>query len=452
MLGKNRNQNQENLFSTPLRDLLNPQHELYQLAHAIDWKKFEDGFASLYSHTGRPSAPIRLMVSLLLLKQIDDLGDETVVAKWVENPYYQYFSGMDVFQWKPPIDPTDLVKFRQRIGQDGIELIFKASVDLHGDLATEDEIVADTTVQEKAIRYPTDARLYSRVIELCRRINQEEGLPMRQSYVRTVPKLMRQSFYAHHPKRRKNASKARKRLKTIAGRMVRELERNLSAELAQRYASKLEIFNRVLVQTRHSKNKIYALHAPEVACIAKGKAHPKYEFGSKVSIATTKTAGIIVAVENFTGNPYDGDTLQATLELYQKLHHCDPKLVIADRGYRGRKQIGNIQVLTPTKPRPSDTPYQKRKLRQVFRRRTAIEPRIGHLKSRFRLHRNWLKSVHGDRINLFLSAAAWNIKKWINAVAKAALAGIWAVLSWLVEVLGPVWEPAQISWARRSAV
>jgi IS5 family transposase len=145
MIGKNRDQNQGNLFSTPLRNLLNPRHELYQLADAIDWKKLEDRFAPLYSHTGRPSAPIRLMVSLLLLKQIDNLGDETVVAKWVENPYYQYFSGMDVFQWKPPIDPTDLVKFRQRIGQEGVELIFKASVDLHGDLATEDEIIAIRT-------------------------------------------------------------------------------------------------------------------------------------------------------------------------------------------------------------------------------------------------------------------------------------------------------------------
>lgn len=129
---------------------------------------------------------------------------------------------------------------------------------------------------------------------------------------------MRQSFYAHHPKRRRKASKARKGLKTIAGRMVRELKRNLSAELTQHYASKLEILNRVLTETRHSKHKIYALQAPEVACIAKGKAHPKYEFGSKISIATTKTAGIIVALENFTDNPYDGDTLQATLALYQK--------------------------------------------------------------------------------------------------------------------------------------
>jgi len=163
---------------------------------------------------------------------------------------------------------------------------------------------------------------------------------------------------------------------------------------------------------------------------------------------TTKTAGIIVAVENFTGNPYDGDTLQAILELYQKLHRCDPKLVIADRGYRGRKQIGKTQVLTPTKPRPSDTPYQKRKLRQAFRRRTAIEPRIGHLRSRFRLHRNWLKGAHGDRINLFLSAAAWNIKKWMNAVAKAASAVIWAVLSWLLEVHRSVWPPDQTNWGK----
>ena len=426
MIGKTPDQNQGNLFSTTLRDLLNPGHELYLLANKINWKQFEDDLAPLYSHTGRPSAPIRLMVSLLILKQIDDLGDETVVGKWVENPYYQYFSGMNVFQWKPPIDPTDLVKFRQRIGEEGVKLIFKASIDVHGDLATEDQIVADTTVQSKAITYPTDAKLYKRVIEYCRRVSREEGFRMRQSYVRVVPQLMREQFNAHHPKRRKKARKAFRKLKTIAGRLVRELERNLGPDPGAKHAELLIILKKTLSQTRKSKDKVYAIHAPEVACIAKGKAFPKYEFGSKVSIATTKTAGIIVAVENFQGNPYDGDTLKATLDIYKDLHKCEPKLLIADRGYRGRRQIGKTTILTPTKSKQSDSYYKKRQIRYQFRRRTAIEPLIGHLKSRFRLNRNWLKGTQGDRINLFLAAAAWNFKKWMRRNGSASL------LTWIL--------------------
>lgn len=425
MIGKTSSQHQGNLFSTPLRDLLNPGHELYQLADQINWKQLEDSFAPLYSHTGRPSAPIRLMVSLLILKQIDDLGDETVVGKWVENPYFQYLSGMDIFQWKPPIDPTDLVKFRQRIGEEGVKLIFKASVEINGDLSREDEIVADTTVQPKAITFPTDAKLYKRVVEWCRRISLEEGITIRQSYVRVIPNLMRQQFNAHHPKRRKNATRARRKLKTIAGRMVRELERNLGPNPDSRHIGLLIILKKAVTQSRKTKDKIYAIHAPEVACIAKGKAFPKYEFGSKVSIATTKTAGIIVAVENFQGNPYDGDTLKATLDLYKELHQCEPKLLIADRGYRGRKKIGATSILTPGKPRKSDSYYKKRQIRNQFRRRTAIEPRIGHLKSRFGLNRNWLKGAHGDRINLFLAAAAWNFKKWMGRTCRASF---WSVL------------------------
>ncbi|MCL4109800.1 UNVERIFIED_CONTAM: hypothetical protein GTU68_052059 [Idotea baltica] len=431
MIGKNPDQNQGNLFSTPLCDLLNPGHELFLLADKIDWKRFEDSFAPLYSHTGRPSAPIRLMVSLLILKQIDDLGDETVVGKWVENPYYQYFSGMDIFQWKPPIDPTDLVKFRQRIGEEGVKLIFKASVDVNGDLATEDQIVADTTVQSKAITYPTDAKLYDRVIEYCRRISRKEGFQIRQSYVRVVPQLMREQFNAHHPKRRKKAGKAFRKLKTIAGRLVRELERNLGPDSGDKYTDLLIILKKAISQTRKSKDKVYAIHAPEVACIAKGKAFPKYEFGSKVSIATTKTAGIIVAVENFQGNPYDGDTLKATLDIYRELHQREPKLLIADRGYRGRSQIGQTTILTPTKSKKSDSYYKKRQIRYQFRRRTAIEPLIGHLKSRFRLNRSWLKGTHGDRINLFLAAAAWNFKKWMSRNRLAS------IISWILIQIVP---------------
>ncbi len=414
MIGKSRNQNQGNLFSTALRNLLNPDHPLYLLADEIDWTEFEASFSKHYSHTGRPSVPIRLMVSLLILKQLDNLGDETVVSKWMENPYYQYFSGMDVFQWSPPIDPTDLVKFRQRIGEAGVKLIFKSSIDLHGKDAQESQIVADTTVQEKAITYPTDSKLYEKVVEYALRIGKENGIKVRQSYVRVVPNLMRAQFNASHPKRRKKAKKAKAKLHTIAGRLLRELNRKLSPAQLARHAEELRICQAVLDQKRSDKNKIYALHAPEVACIAKGKAHPKYEFGSKASLAMTKTTQIIVAAVNFIGNPYDGHTLFNTLDQQEELTGKRAKLCATDRGYRGIKEIEGTQIVIPSKPYKKDNYYKRRKKKLLMRKRTAIEPVIGHLKNRFRLKRNWLKGAAGDQINLFMAAAAFNFKKWMN--------------------------------------
>jgi len=434
MIGKLPDQSQGNLFSTPLVRLLNPQHPLFLLANEIDWKKFEDEFGSLYSHTGRPSAPIRLMVSLLILKQLDNLGDETVLQKWIENPYFQYFSGMDVFQWKMPIDPTDLVYFRKRIGEPGVELILKASIEIHGEDAREDQIVADTTVQEKAITYPTDAKLYKRVIDHCRKIAKKEGTEMRQSYVRVVPRLMRQQFNAHHPKRRKKARSATQKLRTIAGRLLRELERNLGEVQMLIYQRQIDLYWRVLNQQRSDKDKVYSLHAPEVACIAKGKAHPKFEFGSKVSIAKTKTTGIIVAAVNFRGNPYDGHTLKPTLDQHENLTGFRARICAADRGYRGLKEIGTTQVIIPDKPKKRDTYYKRRKKKLLMRRRAAIEPVIGHLKARFRLKRNWLKGTKGDQINLTLAAAAFNFKKWMN---KKMEEWIFIFLNWWVWLIAP---------------
>ena len=337
-----------------------------------------------------------------------------MLEKWVEKPYYQYFSGMDVFQWQMPVDPTDLVYFRKRIGEAGVELILKASIEIHGEDAHESQLVADTTVQEKAITYPTDAKLYKRVIDHCRKISKQEGTQLRQSYVRIVPSLMRQQFNGHHPKRRKKARAATKKLKTIAGRLLRELERNLSKLQLLPYQSQFDLYWRVLNQQRSDKHKIYSLHAPEVACIAKGKAHPKFEFGSKVSIAKTKTTGIIVAAVNFAGNPYDGHTLEPTLDQHEKLTGLRAKICAVDRGYRGVKEIGTTQVIIPDKPRKKDSYYKRRKKKLLMRRRAAIEPVIGHLKERFRLKRNWLKGTTGDQINLTLAAAAFNFKKWIN--------------------------------------
>lgn len=428
---KHPNQSQQNLLYPLLKDQLNPKHPLYVLAGKLDWDALEADLLPYYSDSGRPAKPIRLMAGLLLLKQLDDLGDETVVEKWVENPYYQYFCGMDVFQWQVPVDPSDFVYFRKRIGEAGMERIFKLSIDVHGEQAVEDQIVVDTTVQHKAIRYPTDARLYMRSLEWLWRIAEEEGVRFKQSYKRVAKRLMRAQHHASHPRRKKQARKALKALKIRVGRVLRELQRNLEPEALDRHARMLARITEVLAQKRGDSDKIYALHAPEVACIAKGKAFPKYEFGAKVSIAVGREGGIVLAVKSFLGNPYDGNTLAPTIDVYQRLHDKLPSDAIVDRGYR-RKRVGRTTVHRPGPPDKNATRRQQEAKRQMFRRRTAIEPRIGHLKHHHGMNRNWLKGRIGDRINLLLAASAYNLRLWmIGYQRKLKKASLTSIFSWL---------------------
>lgn len=414
MKGRGKDSGQVEMFERPLSEMVDPRHKLCRLGSKIPWASLEQELEALYSHTGKPSKPVRLMVSLLLLKQMYDLSDESVVERWLENPYYQYFSGETTFQWTFPCHPTDLVRFRKRLGAEGVTRILAMTVKLHGKKAVEKEVVFDTTVQEKNITFPTDDKLHRKIIGQCNKIAVAEGIKQRQSYRFTVKKLSLDLRFANHPKNRKKAAAARRKLKTTAGRVVRELERAFKETDNDNYSNKLTIFNKVLSQVRDSKNKIYSLHEPDVYCMSKGKEHKKYEFGSKASIAYTKTSGIIVGALSFDKNTYDGHTLPDALDQVETLTGQRPAVAIADRGYRGKKRVGNTEVLTPQPPRKTDTEYQKRKARKRFRRRAAIEPVIGHLKSDHRLKRNYLKGLVGDAINLMLAAAAFNLKKWMR--------------------------------------
>jgi IS5 family transposase len=411
MKGKSPDPSQLSLLPQRLEDLVNPRHPLYKLSKRIPWDELEKHFSDLYHHSGRPAKPIRLMVSLLILKQLYDLSDESIVERWVENPYYQFFSGETVFQWEFPCHPTDLVYFRKRIGQKGVEKIFKVSIELHGKKAKEAEVLVDTTVQEKNITFPTDTKLYKRVIEHCVGIAGKEGILLRQSYKRTTKKLMLAQRFRNHPKNRKKALSAQRKLKTIAGRLIRELERKLTASSLLQYAQAIEIYKRILSQERNSKNKIYSIHEPQVNCISKGKDHKKYEFGSKSSIVMTKSSGVIVGAMSFSKNMYDGHTLPEALKQNEELVGRRAKVAICDRGYRGKRMIDGTRIEIPQKPRKRASAYEKRKARKRFRRRAGIEPVIGHLKSDFRLLRNYLKGSVGDSINLMLAAAAYNFKK-----------------------------------------
>lgn len=414
MISSSPKQEQQSFLYQGLKEMLNPKDPLYRLTEKLPWEDIEKAFTKYYVDFGRPAKPIRLMVSLLLLKQMYNLGDETVIEQWVQNPYWQYFSGEKEFRWKFPLEPSDFVHFRKRIGEEGISKILEISILLHGKEAMEKEVVVDTTVQEKNITFPTDTKLHKRIIEQTRKIAEAEGIEQRQSYKRTVKKLMMTQRFRNHPKNKKKALKAERKLKTIAGRMLREIERNLTAEQKQKYESKLAIYNKILSQKKSDKEKIYSIHEPKVYCISKGKEHKKYEFGAKASIVITKNSGIIVGAYSLENNAYDGHTLPKALDQCEQLRDLRPAVAIVDRGYKGKTRIGETEILLPKPPKKATSNYEKKKARGRFRRRASIEPLIGHLKTDNRAARNYLKGVVGDTINIMLAAAAFNFRKWMR--------------------------------------
>jgi IS5 family transposase len=416
MTGKSPDQNQKQLFQPLLSEFINPRHELVILANKIPWKEFEKEYSGLYSDLGQPAKPIRLMVSLLMLKQIFNLGDESLIPEWIRDPYFQYFSGEAVFQWEKPCDPSDLVHFRKRIGQQGVDKILEISVRLQGKKDTRSKaVLVDTTAQEKNITFPTDTKQYRKIINKCLLISEKEGIVLRQSYKRTVKKLMLQQRFSHHPKRKKQADKSRRKLKTIAGRLVRELQRKLTTEKQIIYQEMLELFQKVIHQKITDKDKIYSLHEPDVACIAKGKAHKKYEFGSKVALAVLPKTNIVVGVVNFRGNPNDSQTLEKTLKHSEKIIGRTIKTAIVDRGFRGKKKIGETEIIIPDNGQ-NKTAYEKRKKRKQCQSRAAIEPVIGHIKHDHRMLRNYLKGTQGDQMNATLAAAAFNFKRLLRKI------------------------------------
>ena len=422
-------QTQRELFRPLLRDMIDPNHELSLLANRIDWNYFEKEFSPLYSTVGQPGVPIRLMVGCLMLKQMENLGDETLAKKWIRDPYMQYFCGMRCFEHRFPFDPSDFVHFRKRIGEAGFEKIFEYSVHLHGEEKETGKALlpvkwhlSDTTVQENNTTYPTDAKLCKKVIDGCNRIAGEAGIKLRRSYRRESKQLLRDSYNGKHPRRVKQAKKARKRLKTIANAQIRDLQRKMDDEQEASYRDRLGLYFRAANQKPQDQDKIYSLHKPFTRCISKGKAHKQYEFGNKVGIIVTGNKGmkIITAVKAFINNPYDGHTIEPLLEQMERNGHKLPEEIIYDRGGKGRKEIKGVKILTPEKPKKADTVYMRQQKRKRFRSRAGIEAVIGHLKSDFRMSQNYLHGEAGIQINAFMSCAAWNLKKLMAVLGEKA--------------------------------
>ena len=419
MLSRQKHTPQLGLFLS-INDQINQKHPLYLLGNSIRWSLFDDAFKKHYSQTmGKPAKPIRLMVSLLILKHLRNLSDENLVEQWAENIYYQYFSGEQHFQPNIPCVPTELVAFRQRIGEPGVELILKESIRVNApdDKSNYGDVVSiDTTVQEKNITYPTDDKLYKKIIKKCWKIADQEGVDLRQSYIRVVKVLSNRQRFKSTKSGAKAARKASKRIKIIAGRLVRELYRKLTPKGLSEHNTALQLFQKVLAQQRADSNKIYSLHEPDVKCYSKGKEHKKFEFGSKASIVVDQGSGIIMGAMNFTETLHDSKTLPQVLDQYERINEKQPNEAFVDRGYRGIKKYKETTIFVPA-PNKDITKQQRKK----HSKRAAIEPVIGHLKHDYRLSRNYLKGIVGDTINLLLAAAAMNFKRRINLWRTEAL-------------------------------
>ncbi len=414
MMGKDSNKRN---FSTQIKleDLLDKQHGLYQMANRLNWDYLIETYGPYYvENNGRPGIPIRIVVGLHYLKYLEQESDESVVEKFCENPYWQYFCGLEYFVHTLPCHPTTLVKWRNRVGIEGVEKLLEHVVDTakrEGFLPEKllARVNIDTTVQEKNITFPTDAKLYFKSCQLLVKAARCRNIVLRQSYIRVSKLALQKSQRYSHARQMKRARKEIRRLRTYVGRLIREIKRK-ALVIDNELSRLLNIVERVYEQKREDKNKIYSLHAPEVECIAKGKAHKKYEFGCKVSIATTSKEPWIVSISAEPGNPYDGHTLKKTVANIEQITGVKPKEAYVDRGYKGNENYPqDVRVFVSGKTRGLSISIKK-----LLRARSAIEPIIGHAKHDHGLARNYLLGTVGDKINAVLVGCAFNLRKMMR--------------------------------------
>lgn len=408
------------MFETRLERLCARNHPLVVLADQMEWTVFEEAYGELYSDKGRPGIPIRVMVGLHYLKHTFNVSDETVVERFVENPYWQYFCGFEYFQYEFPIDPSSMTRWRNRVGSDGIKKMLSETLETakrRGDAKPHhfEKVNVDTTVQEKAVAHPTDARLYQKARVRLVREAKARRIELRQSYERKGKHaLLMQSRYAH-AKQFRRARRKTKELRNYLGRVLRDIEKNCP-QPDTNLAHWLQVCRWLYEQKRSDKNKIYAIHALEVECIAKGKAHKRYEFGCKTSVVTASVGNWVLACDAVHSNPYDGHTLGEALESAEETSGVRAKQAYVDRGYKGcRPDVPDVEVFFSGQKRLTNW------MKKWVKRRQAVEPVIGHIKHDHRMERNHLQGWDGDRMNALLAGCGFNMMKMLRAIALCSI-------------------------------
>ena len=415
---------EQDLFRSRLDQIIDMKHQLVKLAAQLNWARLEAVCGEAYSDgPGMPPLPTRLMAGLAILKFTFDLSDEMVCERWVESPYFQYFCGETFFQHRLVFDRSSMTRWRQRMGEEKLKSLLQESLAIAiatkamapADVA---EVIIDTTVQPKNVMFPTDAKLMNRAREKLVRLAKANGIDLRQSYTRVGKwALIKHQRYAH-AKQFKRAGKMKRKLKTYLGRTIRDIERRIKDNKALRslFKKPLWLATRVMTQKpRDEARKVYSLHAPEVECIGKGKAHRPYEFGVKVSVATTlkrsKGGQFALHAAALPGAPYDGHTLKAVIPAMESLIGRDIKRILTDAGYRGHNapDTHKFRVFTQGQKRGVTD-----NLKKLMKRRAAVEPVIGHIKNEHRMARNYLAHTTGDAINAVLAAAGYNFRLLLN--------------------------------------
>jgi IS5 family transposase len=366
----------------------------------------------------------------MVLQHAYGLSDEAVLARWVENPYFQHLTGETFFLHRAPIHPSSLSRWRGRVGEEGVEWLLTKTIEAGRACGAVQErslaeVAVDTSVMEKAIAHPTDSRLYERARRSLVALPGKAGFALRQNYNRKAPRLAAQAGRQAHARQFRRMRKALRTLRGYTGRVLRDIGRKLGAVseggLRTRFEQRMALVTRLLRQTPKGPNKIYALYEPEVDCISKGRARVRNEFATLVSIATTLAGGFVVGMRSMPGNPYDGHTLPDALQQVETLTGSHPSLAVVDRGYRGHEVQGTRVLISGT--RRGLTP----RLVRLLRRRSAIEPEIGHMKTDGRLARCALKGTLGDAIFAVLCGCGHNIRKildYLRALSHALLASL----------------------------
>ena len=436
--GKRERTGSGDLFRARLDQIIDMRHELVQLADRIDWNWLDGELADCFSDRGRPGTEVRFMLGLFVLKHIHGLADEEVCARWVENPYFQYFTGEEFFQHALPHERSGMSHWRQRVG-DKLDVLLAESLRVAheaGALKTDDlaRVTVDTTVQPKNVTHPTDAKLMLRAIQQLARLAKRGGVKLRQSYVRVAKRAALMAGRYAHAKQFRRMNRELKFLRTRLNRLVRDIGRKIEgdARLSEAFAMPLAKARQIARQRQQQRGwKLYAWHAPEVECIGKGKAHKPYEFGVKVSFVTTnrraKGGQFVLHAASLPGNPYDGHTLDTVLEETQALTGREIERAYVDQGYRGHNAPKPLRVYISGQKRGVHGT-----IKRELRRRAAIEPVIGHMKVDGHLGRNYLKGRNSDHSNAVLSAVGYNFRlvlRWLRLLLRFILAAALDALS-----------------------